>query len=124
MSLVDLSRWQFAFTVMFHMTFPAITVGLSIFLPIIYAVYWRTKKPVLLQMFRFWRRIFAVGFVICVVAGAVIIGLAVPVILLGLMMQLVSTSLAVAVFGTVMIALLVVTSVMLSRASQGAGAVS
>ncbi len=55
---------------------------------------------------------------------AAYIGLAVPVILLGLMMQLVSTSLAVAVFGTVMIALLVVTSVMLSRASQGAGAVS
>ncbi len=72
MSLVDLSRWQFAFTVMFHMTFPAITVGLSIFLSIIYAVYWRTKKPVLLQMFRFWRRIFAVGFALGVVAGAVI----------------------------------------------------
>jgi cytochrome bd ubiquinol oxidase subunit I len=32
MSLIDLSRWQFAITVMFHMTFPAITVGLSILL--------------------------------------------------------------------------------------------
>jgi cytochrome d ubiquinol oxidase subunit I len=71
-SLTDLSRWQFAFTVMFHMTFPAITVGLSIFLSIIYAAYWRTKKPVYLQMFRFWRRIFAVGFALGVVAGAVI----------------------------------------------------
>jgi cytochrome d ubiquinol oxidase subunit I len=59
MSSVDLSRWQFAFTVMFHMTFPAITVGLSVFLCVIYGMYWRTGRPVYLQMFRFWRRIFA-----------------------------------------------------------------
>jgi cytochrome d ubiquinol oxidase subunit I len=72
MSLDDLSRWQFALTVIFHMTFPSITVGMSIFLSVIYAMYWRTKKPVYLQMFRFWRRIFAVGFALGVVAGAVI----------------------------------------------------
>jgi cytochrome bd ubiquinol oxidase subunit I len=72
MSLIDLSRWQFALTVCFHMTFPAITVGMSVFLSVIYALYWRTNKPVYLQMFRFWRRIFAVGFALGVVAGAVI----------------------------------------------------
>ena len=72
MSLVGLSRWQFAITVMFHMTFPAITVGLSIFLCAIYGMYWRSGKAVYLQMFRFWRRIFAVGFAIGVVAGVVI----------------------------------------------------
>ncbi|WP_433475030.1 cytochrome ubiquinol oxidase subunit I [Spirillospora sp. CA-142024] len=72
MSLLDLSRWQFAITVMFHMTFPAITVGLSIFLAVVYGMHWRTGRPVYLQMFRFWRRIFAVGFAIGVVAGAVI----------------------------------------------------
>jgi cytochrome d ubiquinol oxidase subunit I len=72
LSLVGLSRWQFAITVMFHMTFPAITVGLSIFLCVIYARYWRSGNAVHLQMFRFWRRIFAVGFAIGVVAGIVI----------------------------------------------------
>jgi cytochrome bd ubiquinol oxidase subunit I len=72
LSLLDLSRWQFAITVMFHMTFPAITVGLSIFLCILYGLHWKTGKPVYLQMFRFWRRIFAVGFAIGVVAGIVI----------------------------------------------------
>ena len=69
MSLLDLSRWQFAITVMFHMTFPAITVGLSFLLCILYGLHWRTGNPVYLQMFRFWRRIFAVGFAIGVVAG-------------------------------------------------------
>jgi hypothetical protein len=71
-SLLQLSRWQFALTVMFHMTFPAITVGLSILLSVLYATYWKTGNPVYLQMFRFWRRIFAVGFAIGVVAGIVI----------------------------------------------------
>ena len=72
MNLLDLSRWQFAITVMFHMTFPAITVGLSMFLCLLYGMYWRTGSAVYLQMFRFWRRIFAVGFAIGVVAGIVI----------------------------------------------------
>jgi cytochrome d ubiquinol oxidase subunit I len=72
-SLIDLSRWQFAITVMFHMTFPAITVGLSILLCVLYGMHWKTGYPVYLQMFRFWRRIFAVGFAIGVVAGIVIV---------------------------------------------------
>ena len=72
MSLLDLSRWQFAITVMFHMTFPAITVGLSFLLCVLYGMHWKTGKSVYLQMFRFWRRIFAVGFAIGVVAGIVI----------------------------------------------------
>jgi cytochrome d ubiquinol oxidase subunit I len=72
MSLLELSRWQFAITVMFHMTFPAITVGLSILLCLLYGMYWKTGKAIYLQMFRFWRRVFAVGFAIGVVAGIVI----------------------------------------------------
>jgi cytochrome bd ubiquinol oxidase subunit I len=72
LTLLDLSRWQFATTVMFHMTFPAITVGLAIFLCVLYGMYWRTGSPVYLQMFRFWRRIFAVGFALGVVSGIVI----------------------------------------------------
>jgi len=66
-----LSRWQFAITVIVHMTFPAITVGMSVLLSVTYGMYWRTKKPVYLQMFRFWRRIFAVGFALGVVMGIV-----------------------------------------------------
>jgi cytochrome d ubiquinol oxidase subunit I len=71
-TLLELSRWQFAFTVAFHMTFPAITVGLSVFLAAAYGIYLRTRNPVYLQIFRFWKRIFAVGFALGVVAGVVI----------------------------------------------------
>ncbi|MFD3838236.1 cytochrome ubiquinol oxidase subunit I [Streptomyces sp. NPDC058642] len=45
--------------------------GLSILLSVVYGLYWRTGRAVYLQMFRFWRRIFAVRFAIgVVVAGA------------------------------------------------------
>jgi len=71
-SLLELSRWQFAFTVAFHMTFPALTVGLSLFLAFSYGAYLRTRNPVYLQIFRFWKKIFAVGFALGVVSGTVI----------------------------------------------------
>jgi cytochrome d ubiquinol oxidase subunit I len=71
-TLLELSRWQFAFTIIFHMTFPAITVGLAVFLAFVYGLYLRTHNAVYLQIYRFWKRIFAVGFALGVVAGAVI----------------------------------------------------
>ena len=71
-TFVDLSRFQFATTAAFHMTFPALSVGLAIFLTICYGAYCRTGNPVYLQMFRFWRKIFAVGFALGVVSGIVL----------------------------------------------------
>ena len=68
---VELSRWQFAITAIFHMTFPALTVGLSLLLAVVYTVYLRTRNPLYLQIFQFWKKIFAVGFGLGVVAGTV-----------------------------------------------------
>jgi cytochrome bd ubiquinol oxidase subunit I len=47
-TVLELSRWQFAVTAAFHMSFPAITVGLAVFLYINYALYLRTRDPVYL----------------------------------------------------------------------------
>jgi cytochrome bd ubiquinol oxidase subunit I len=52
-TFIDLSRWQFATTAAFHMTFPALSVGLAIFVAICYGAYYKTNNPVYLQMFRF-----------------------------------------------------------------------
>ncbi|MEA2151573.1 MAG: cytochrome bd ubiquinol oxidase subunit [Solirubrobacteraceae bacterium] len=71
-TLLDLSRWQWALTAAFHITFPAVTVGTSVFLVVCYAMYMRTDDDVWLRMFRFWRRIFAVGFTLGVVSGIVL----------------------------------------------------
>ena len=71
-TLLDLSRWQWALTAAFHITFPALTVGTSVFLVVCYAMYMRTDDEVWLRMFRFWRRIFAIGFALGVVSGIVL----------------------------------------------------
>lgn len=71
-TLLDLSRWQWALTAAFHITFPAVTVGTSVFLIVCYGMYMRTDDDVWLRMFRFWRRIFATGFALGVVSGIVL----------------------------------------------------
>jgi cytochrome bd ubiquinol oxidase subunit I len=71
-TLLDLSRWQWALTAAFHITFPAVTVGTSAFLIVCYAMYMRTDEDVWLRTFRFWRKIFAVGFTLGVVSGIVL----------------------------------------------------
>jgi cytochrome d ubiquinol oxidase subunit I len=71
-TLLDLSRWQWALTAAFHITFPAVTVGTSVLLIACYAMYVRTDDPEWLRMFRFWRRIFGIGFAIGVVSGIVL----------------------------------------------------
>jgi hypothetical protein len=71
-TLLDLSRWQWALTAAMHITFPALTVGTSIFMVVCYAMYMRTDDEVWLRMFRFWRRIFGIGFALGVVSGIVL----------------------------------------------------
>ena len=45
---------------------------MSLLLVVLYGTYLKTKKPIYLTMYRFWRNIFAVGFGLGVVAGIVI----------------------------------------------------
>jgi cytochrome d ubiquinol oxidase subunit I len=71
-TLLDLSRWQWAITAAFHITFPAVTVGTSVLLVVCYAMYMRTENTEWLRMFRFWRKIFGIGFAIGVVSGIVL----------------------------------------------------
>jgi cytochrome d ubiquinol oxidase subunit I len=70
--LIDLSRWQWALTAGFHIIFPSLTVGISIFLVVAYAAFMRTGNEVYLRLFRFWRPIFAIGFGLGVVSGIVL----------------------------------------------------
>jgi cytochrome d ubiquinol oxidase subunit I len=71
-TLVELSRWQWAITAGFHIVFPSLTVGTSMFLVVCYAAFMRTGREVYLRLFRLWRRIFAIGFGLGVVSGIVL----------------------------------------------------
>lgn len=68
---VFLARLQFAFTVSFHIIFPAFTIGLASYLAVLEALWLVTKRDVYLQVFRFWLKIFAVSFGMGVVSGLV-----------------------------------------------------
>lgn len=66
---VLLSRLQFALTTTFHILWPLLTIGLSAFLVILEAQWLRTGDPVYYHQFRFWAKIFGVGFAVGVVSG-------------------------------------------------------
>lgn len=66
-----LARLQFAFTVAFHIVFPAFTIGLASYLFVLNALWLITKRQVYEQLFDFWKTIFAVAFAMGVVSGIV-----------------------------------------------------
>ncbi len=66
-----LARTQFAFTVSFHIVFPAITIGLASYLAVLEACWLRTGQAVFRDLYHFWSKIFAVNFAMGVVSGLV-----------------------------------------------------
>jgi cytochrome d ubiquinol oxidase subunit I len=66
-----LSRLQFAFTVGFHIIFPAFTIGLASFLAVLEGLWLFTKKPLFKNLYLFWVKIFALSFGMGVVSGVV-----------------------------------------------------
>lgn len=66
-----LARLQFAFTVSFHIIFPAITIGLASYLVVLEGLWLKTKNPDWRAMYHFWLKIFAVNFGMGVVSGLV-----------------------------------------------------
>ena len=68
-TLVELSRWQFALTAMFHFIFVPLTLGLSFMLAIMESVYVMTGKEIYKQMTQFWGKLFGINFAIGVATG-------------------------------------------------------
>ncbi len=68
---VLLSRLQFAFTISFHILFPAFTIGLASWIAVLEALWFATGRPLYLSISEFWIRIFAVSFAMGVVSGIV-----------------------------------------------------
>lgn len=66
-----LARIQFAFTVSFHIVFPALSIGLSSFLAVVEWRWLATKNERFHELYRFWVKIFAVTFGMGVVSGVV-----------------------------------------------------
>ena len=72
LAAVDLARMQFAFTVGFHIIFPAFTIGLASYLAVLDGLWNFTGRSVYLDLFNYWKKIFAINFGMGVVSGLVL----------------------------------------------------
>jgi cytochrome d ubiquinol oxidase subunit I len=69
---VLLARIQFAFTVSFHILFPAFTIGLASWLAVVEWRWLKTGNDIYKEIYRMWVKIFAVTFGMGVVSGVVL----------------------------------------------------
>lgn len=66
-----LARLQFAFTISFHILFPAFSIGLASYLAVLNGLSLLTGEQVFQNLFDYWKKIFAIAFGMGVVSGIV-----------------------------------------------------
>jgi cytochrome bd ubiquinol oxidase subunit I len=69
---VLLSRLQFAWTIGYHILWPAYTIGISGFIVILSFKWMRSGNTLYRELLRFWVHLFALGFAMGVVTGIVL----------------------------------------------------
>lgn len=68
-TVVDLSRWQFAATALYHFLFVPLTLGLSFLLAAMETVYVTTGKGLYRRITQFWGKLFLINFALGVATG-------------------------------------------------------
>src|SRR5947199_102777 len=71
MDAVVLARAQFAFTMSFHIVFPAFSIGLASYLAVLEGLWLWSGREVFISLFNYWLKIFAIAFGMGVVSGIV-----------------------------------------------------
>lgn len=70
-TVVDLSRLQFALTVLYHFLFVPLTLGLSFMIAVMESVYVMTGRQVWRDITKFWGLLFGINFAMGVATGVV-----------------------------------------------------
>lgn len=68
-AVVELSRWQFAATSMYHFLFVPLTLGLSFLLATMESAYVMTGREIYKDMTQFWGKLFGINFALGVTTG-------------------------------------------------------
>lgn len=71
MTTLLLSRLQFAFTISFHIIFPAFSIALATFLVLMEAAWLITRRTIYYTICQYWIKVFAITFGMGVVSGIV-----------------------------------------------------
>jgi cytochrome bd ubiquinol oxidase subunit I len=69
--MILLARMQFAFTISFHILFPALTIGLASYLLALEGLWLITRRAIFRELYDFWIKPFALSFGMGVVSGVV-----------------------------------------------------
>jgi cytochrome bd ubiquinol oxidase subunit I len=72
MSTLDLSRWQFGITTVYHFIFVPLTIGLSLLVACLQTAWLVRKDPAYLRLTKFFGRLFLINFAVGVVTGIVL----------------------------------------------------
>ncbi|MET9798904.1 cytochrome ubiquinol oxidase subunit I [Nocardiopsis alba] len=71
MEALDLARWQFGVTTIYHFLFVPLTIGLSFIVAILQTFWYRTGRHEYLQATQFFGKLFLINFAMGVVTGIV-----------------------------------------------------
>jgi cytochrome d ubiquinol oxidase subunit I len=68
---LDLARWQFAITTVYHFLFVPITIGLSAIVAVFHTQWVATHRPEYLRLAKFFGKLFTINFALGLVTGIV-----------------------------------------------------
>ncbi|MGC0250599.1 cytochrome ubiquinol oxidase subunit I [Pseudactinotalea sp. Z1748] len=71
MEALELARWQFGITTVYHYFFVPITIGLSLLVAIMQTCWLRTRDPQWLRLTKFFGKLFTINFILGLVTGIV-----------------------------------------------------
>ena len=71
MDALDLARWQFAITTVYHFLFVPVTIGLSGVVAFYHLMWIRSRKPDYLRLTKFFGKLFTINFALGLVTGIV-----------------------------------------------------
>ncbi|MEY9213571.1 cytochrome ubiquinol oxidase subunit I [Thermobifida halotolerans] len=71
MDALDLARWQFGITTVYHFLFVPLTIGLSVIVASLQTAWYRTGRHEYLQATKFFGKLFLINFAMGVVTGIV-----------------------------------------------------
>ncbi len=71
MDALDVARWQFGVTTVYHFLFVPLTIGLSVLVAILQTAWYRTGKEKYLRLTKLYGKLFLINFAMGVVTGIV-----------------------------------------------------
>lgn len=71
LNVLELSRFQFAMTTIFHFLYVPLSIGMGLMVAIMETAYAKTENPLYLKMTKFWSKLFLLSFAVGVVTGII-----------------------------------------------------